>query len=436
MRHVPAMIISAGLLAVAISSLANASTDAVGTEASRAVQLVSQGDFDAARETLRTAVAGRKDASLHQAQLEGLILRSQGRNREAIDVFRFILSREPNFTPARIELSRALAEIGDSDAALHQVQAIELGSDDPEVRRQARAFGENVKSQRPHGFSGYVSFLPSTNMNRGSGQRVFTVGGLEFVIDDDSRGKSGVGVGTGAQAYRAFYLDAATRLTWAGAVDLKKYSGGPDYDELAVSTNLSLARRFGRVEFQVGPTVDYRLLAWEPYAFRYGIALGVTVDLAAHTRFYSGGTFLKQDFQTYSYLDGWTFIGYAGVRHALSPSLAVSLTGTYKAERTQRAYLDHDDTRLLAQVDREWTGGLITSVAAGIGYHDYDGDFPGTTIARRDDVWSAGLTLTNRNWSYAGFAPQLKYEYTRQKSNISFYDYDSHDVDVTFTKLF
>jgi tetratricopeptide (TPR) repeat protein len=409
---------------------------AASNAAARAVYLVSTGDFDAAREVLHKAVAGRRGEALHLAQLEGLILRKQGRLREAAEVFRLILSRDPNFTPARIELSRTLAEAGDADAALHQLQIIELGSNDPEIRRQARAYGENVKGRRPYGFSGYVSFLPSTNVNKGSGRGTFTVGGMEFKIDDDSREQSGWGVGTGANAYRTFHVDEATRLSASGAIDLKKYSGGTDFDELAGSANLSLARRFGNIELQAGPTVDYRLLGWEPYAWRYGLAASAVVDVATHTRLYSGGTLLKQNFESTSYRDGWVFLGYAGVRHALSPSLALSVTANFSVERTRLEHLDHNDARLVAQVDREWRGGLVTSFATSVGYHDYRGDFPGTDVARRDNNWSAGMTMANRNWSLRGFAPQLKYEYTRQQSNVSFYDYDSHDVDLTFTKLF
>lgn len=428
--------VAAKCMLLACSISLHSGTVSAGANSTQAIELVAQGEFAAAREVLRMTVAGRSDAPLHLAQLEGIILRKQGRNREAVDVFRFILSREPNFTPARIELSRALAEIGDRDAALHQLQVIELGSNDPEVRRQARTYGDAVKSQRPYGFSGYVSFLPSTNVNRGSRQKVFKVGDMDFVIDDDSRKQSGIGVATGANAYRTFYLDATTTINVSGAFDVKKYSGTSDFDELSLSTNLSLAKRFGRMEFSVGPTMDYRLLAWEPYAFRYGIAFGSSLDIATHTRLYAGGTFLKQSFQTYAYRNGWTFLGYTGVRHAFSPSLAASLTLTHTTERTQRDYLNHKDNRLLGQIDREWSGGLITSIAAGIGYHDYQGNYPGTSISRRDTVWSAGITAANRNWSYAGFAPQLKYEYSRQHSNISFYDYDSHDVDLTFTKMF
>lgn len=430
------MYLLAGLSTLVLAGVAAARAETLRDAATRAVALVQQGKFDAARKVLRKAVAGRPDAPLHLAELEGLILRKEGRESEAIEVFRFILSRQPNFTPARIELSRALAATGADDAALHQLQIIELGSDDPQVRREARAFSDSVKDSRPYGFSGYVSVLPSTNVNKGSGQTTFKVGDMEFVIDDASREQSGVGVGLGGNAYRRVYLGAKTQLTWNGAIDLKKYSASDDYDELAFSTNLALSRRFGRVQLQIGPVIDYRLLAWQPYALRYGAAVGGTVDASPHTRFYAGATFLKQDFVSQDYRDGWTSVTYVALRHAFSPSLAATLSGNFIAERTRRDYLDHNDVRLVAQIDREWSGGLITSVAAGIGYDDYVGDFPGTATARYDRVWNAGLTVTDRNFSFGGFAPQFSYQYTRQQSNISFYDYDSHDFDVTLTKRF
>lgn len=435
MRHLFGMAIASLLTATAPCTGAHAAAG-VGVDASRAVHLVANGDYDAARVLLRKAVAGRPDASLHLAQLEGLILRKQGRTDEAIEVFRFILSREPNFTPARIELSRALADSGEADAALHHLQVIELGSSDPEVRRQARNYGDGVKSRRPYGFSGYVSFLPSTNVNKGSGQTVFRVGDMQFEIDDDSREQSGVGVGAGVGAYRTFHVDPTTTIRWSGAVDIKKYSATDEFDELAVSTNLALAKRFGRVEVQIGPTVDYRLLAWEPYAFRYGMFAGANAKLADHTRVYAGGTYLRQDFLSASYRNGWTVLGYVGLQHAFSAATSARLTLNYALEKTQRDYLDHQDVQLIAQIDKEWRGGLITGLIGGIGYHDYDGFFPGTSTARRDDIWTAGVSVMDRDWSFNGFTPQLKYQYTRQQSNISFYDYDSHDVDVTLTKQF
>jgi len=435
----PRFMFAAVCLSVTFCSVAGAKEVAgaiVGSQDSPVITLVDKGEYEKARATLRKMVADRRDAPLHLAHLEALILSRNGHKKEAIELYRFILSRQPNFTPARIELSRTLGELGDYDAALHQSQLIELGSRDPEIRRQARAFGDNMRYQRPYGFGGYVSFLPSSNINKGSGHRTVMIGGLEFVIDDDSRERSGWGVGAGANAYRTLSLDEVTHLNFSGALDIKKYTGTADYDEAAVSTNVSLQRRMGALEVQVGPTMDYRLLGWEPYAFRYGLSLGGTYDLLERTRLYGGGTLLRQDFLSSTYRNGSIFLGYAGIKHAFTPALAVSATVNYTAERTQLEHLDHNDYRLVTQVDKEWQGGFITSFSAGVTYKGYLGEFPGTSVARQDHLWSAGMTLMNRNWSIRGFAPQLKYEYTRSKSNISFYDYDSHDVGLTFSKLF
>ncbi|KAB7613752.1 DUF560 domain-containing protein [Amylibacter sp. SFDW26] len=39
------------------------------------------------------------------------------------------------------------------------------------------------------------------------------------------------------------------------------------------------------------------------------------------------------------------------------------------------------------------------------------------------------------NWK-DGFAPQAQYSFTKQSSNVAFFDYTSHDLSVTFTKAF
>jgi len=48
----------------------------------------------------------------------------------------------------------------------------------------------------------------------------------------------------------------------------------------------------------------------------------------------------------------------------------------------------------------------------------------------------AGVTISNSQVDLGGFTPTLGYSYTRQFSNVSFFDHDSHDVSVGLTKAF
>ena len=61
---------------------------------------------------------------------------------------------------------------------------------------------------------------------------------------------------------------------------------------------------------------------------------------------------------------------------------------------------------------------------------------PFALVTRADQNLTGSLTLTKRDWNIAGFAPSLNYTYTRNFSNISLYDFDSHSVDLRLTKDF
>lgn len=399
-------------------------------------RLLATEQYDEARAIVRAATQRRADAALHFAHLEGLILAHQGRYDEAIQMFRSVLTAEPNFTPSRVELSKLLFLTGQAESALRQIETVQLGTDDPGLRRLAQGLRNRMMLDRPYGFSGYVGILPSTNVNKATDNVVFNAGEKEFQIDEDSRRKSGVGVATGGSAFRSWRLSDVNSLVWSGSADIKKYGGSGEFDEAAVSSSLVLDHRIGASTVSFGPTADFLWQAWRPYAARYGVTLNTSQPIGERTALYTNVLLMKQDYVQLDYRDGWLASGTATVRHMFSPSLSLAATGSVVAERTQKEHLDHNDYRLLFQLDKEWSGGLLTTVIAGGGQNRYLGDFPGTTTERRDERWSAGGRLAHRGLSFNGFAPQLKYEYINQKSNISFYDYASHDFGLTLIRNF
>lgn len=399
-------------------------------------QLLATGQYDRARAILRKATGNRPDAALHFAHLEGLILARERRYEEALQMFRSVLVMEPNFTPSRLELSKLLFLTGRRDAALEQIEAVQLGTEDPGLRRLAQGFRNRMVLERPYGFSGYLAVLPSTNINKATDNVVFNAGDNEFHIDDDSRRKSGVGVAFGGSSFRSWRLTDVNSLVWTGSADIRKYGSTTDFDEAALSTSLTVDHRIGAFDVSFGPTADFRWLAWKPYAGRAGVTLDTTRPLGERTRLFTNVLLMRQDYVDLNYRDGWLATGSATVRHMLSPSLALAATGSLLAERTRKEHLDHNDYRLQVQLDKEWSGGLLTTLVAGAGRSRYLGEFPGTTAERRDETWSVGGRLAHRGWSFNGFAPQLRYEYTKQKSNISFYDYDSHDVGISLIRSF
>jgi hypothetical protein len=100
------------------------------------------------------------------------------------------------------------------------------------------------------------------------------------------------------------------------------------------------------------------------------------------------------------------------------------------------AHLDHDDVSASLELDKEWEGGFLTSLWGTVAEHQYLGPFPSMEEARSDRLISVGASVASRKFTIGGLMPKLSYTFTRQFSNVAFYDYTSHDIDLSLTRNF
>lgn len=408
---------------------------------SRLDQLIAEGKIDEARALLRASLGNDVESGLHIAHFEGLILMRQERYEEAIDVFRQILNVEPNFLPSRVELARALYLTGQTGAASFHFNAISMGADDIGMKRFAQGYLERIAAEKPYGFNGYFGFVPSTNVNRGTQQKTVTTEFGTGAINPDSRQQSGIGAAAGVSGFRNVALGGGgSGLSFAGSLDVKKYFSGTTYDEANFSASASFTRKWKRHAFRIGPTADFTLYGWAPALVRYGLSGGASFQVGPRTGATVSVAVLRQDYLTQDFRDGWLVAASTNVSHMLSPSLAMGIGVGITAERATNAVdLSHNDIWVRLQADKEWKGGMLTTVFAKYENHRYLDAFSvffGFRDPRIDDRVSVGFRLAHRRLSWMGFAPQLTYEFTRQFSNIAFYDYMSHDVGLTVTRNF
>jgi hypothetical protein len=114
--------------------------------------------------------------------------------------------------------------------------------------------------------------------------------------------------------------------------------------------------------------------------------------------------------------------------------------------------------RALASLEREWINDAahlsLTGWRVGVGLaHDlpfgittytqllytsraFEGVYPGATSPRDDRRTDASVMLKKRDLDLFGFTPALQYTYTRNVSNIPFFDFHAHGVTVTLTRQF
>jgi outer membrane protein len=58
------------------------------------------------------------------------------------------------------------------------------------------------------------------------------------------------------------------------------------------------------------------------------------------------------------------------------------------------------------------------------------------TVSVRKNMIAVAISGVFRNLSYMGIAPQLEYRFTSNYSNISLHAFDSHSVNLYFTKKY
>lgn len=441
MRLLASLLLGAGLftgLALGAAGPVAAQQGAAAASAARDLRgLLDEARYDEARALLRAVFAGAPDAAIQLEHLEAVILMRQERYDEAIAALRAILTKAPDFAPSRVELARALYLSGDMKAASFHFDAINLGADDPGLKRLAQGYLERIATEKPYGFTGYFGFVPTSNVNRGTDNSEFrSVVGVG-TIAADSRRQPGNGFAAGIGAYRNFEFGKSSGVTIHGALDTKKFLTSTAFDEASVSTTVSLTHKWKQASIRVGPTAEFMLFGWQPALVRYGISGGVFTPIGPKTSLTASIAVLRQEYLAAAFRSGWLGAASASVRHMLSPSLSVTTAVGLTVERTgARADLDHNDTWLRLQVDKEWAGGLLTTAHAKVERHDYVGNFPWTLAPRQDTRLTLGGRLAHRKLSFMGFAPQLTYEFTRQYSNVAFFDYHAHDFGVTLTRNF
>lgn len=397
--------------------------------------LVQTGQYERARALLSEAIGAQPDAGLHRGQLEGMIALAGGRNEQAVVIFRAILAMRPDFLPARIALADALARAGSYEASLYHYELIALAGDAP-ARTMAAARINAVRAALPYGFSGYVSLVPSTNANRGSGHETFNVGPYKFTIDPDSRATSGIGLGAGGEAHHDFRLgpDRSVRASVAGHV--VKYLESDAFDTLQLSGSLALEQEAGLATLSIGPTVSGHWSGWEYALTRYGVDGSAQVPVGSNNLVALSFSALVQDFAVSDYRDGYRLEANAMLIHQFDAAHRIEMSFGALEETTQMPHLDHIDLSAGVAFASEWPGGLLTEFFGDYEVHDFVGSYPGIDAARQDHRWSAGATLAHRSLEVGGFVPELTYRYTRQYSNVSFFDYDSHDIDFTIRREF
>ena len=410
-------------------------------------QLLAAGQFDLAERLLsRTNYTAVSDIAVKKFYI-GSIRRAQGRNDEAIALFREILDQHPELGRVRMALATTLYQSKDDEAARHHLDLVLAESaSNPNLSNTVKSFINAIDGRRRWDASAYVTIAPSTNFNQGSQDSIVYLTdaqgtALPFVLSDANRGKSGVGISAGVQAsYRQPVADQLDVIL-SGGINTKTYR---DSDFNDAQFNIAAGPR---MQFEWGylglyGLADQRFYANELYAFSYGGLVSATVRLGPQDVTFADLTCQHRDFEKdwkgsdLRYQDGHVCAVSGRYEHAFDSLTLLRVLAGVGQERTGHGHLDNDNWNIGAGISRDLPWGISLYGQVQYTKRDFDGAYPGSGVFRSDDRWDFSTTVIKRDWIVFDMAPSLQYTYTVNGSNVGFFNYDAHSVNLTLTKRF
>lgn len=355
--------------------------------------------------------------------------------REAALLLRDLVDEKPGAVAARLELAHTLDLLGEPDAALRELRAVQAGVLPPAVARLVDRYSQAVRASRPIGASLEIAVAPSSNINNAT--RSNTLGTIlgDFDIDPHSRAQSGTGISLHGQAYR--------RLAFAGANNslLFKLSGAADlysqtqFNDIVLDLAGGPEFRIGRNQLNLELGATQRWFGQKPFmrSARVGASWARPVGSRMQVRVTGAASLV--DNQLNDLEDGKSYGGRIELERALSPNTGIGLNLS----------VDREALKDPGYSTTGWRAGLIgwhdvwrmtLSAEAEFGKLDADERLALFPNKRADRYSRFSVGVTFRQLQLHGFAPLARFTVERNKSTIEFYDFRRVRSDFGIVRAF
>lgn len=400
------------------------------------LDFVRKGDYAAARSELARKVKGRRDAPLHAALLEALILEHKGDLSAAVSLLRQILAIAPRFEPARHVLAAALARMGDQRAALFQAERLAATTTDARLRAQLHQEISAMGGGKRSGLELRFSLLPSSNANHATASQSVTLGGTPFILDPSSRRIPGIGASFGVTAWQSWLLSEDWAAIGSLSVDRSVYNRAALPRQTSLGARLEINGRIGRAALSFGPRAGRVWQDATRYFDRLGLRVAASFSLSRRAALGLDASYDRQWYPSESYRSGDLLALTPSLTYRPSQSWIFAVGLPLAREQTRRDFLDHRDLGLQFTVAHARRGGLHLRLNLGLGRARYRGTYPGMGIARNDRTVTAGLVVSDDRLHIGKLVPEFSFTRTIVMSNVGIQSYQSNDFGLAFVRRF
>jgi tetratricopeptide (TPR) repeat protein len=399
-----------------------------------AKRLILAGQTDPARRLLERVAATAPDP-VDVRFLLGTIALAEKRYADAVAIYRDILTEKPGLTRVRLELARSLFLNREDEAAEHHFHLVLSAQPPGPVADNINKFLDAIRARRDFRWTVGVSVAPDTNINVAPEDERVDLFGLPFVLDDDARQQSGVGlVASGAAEYSP-NLSERAKLESNVFVRHSEYDGST-FDDTLVSAGVGPSFRWPRTVISAQATGYYRWYGHKAYNRSLGGQVTWEQDIARRWRVSATGGFQHVDYLLNDQLDGPLYSFVAAVTYGLSSRSYLRGVFAVNYERADAVALRNTEWRYGLGYYREFGWGIIAYLQPEITFNPYKGIQPAFGRRRNDTEVRVGLSLIKRDLNLRGFSPELRYTFVKNHSSIDFYDYDRHRVEIGVSRKF
>lgn len=407
----------------------------------KAEQLVHDKRFDSAT-PLIAALGQVPELKMQQQFLAGYVAVETGDLKQAISIFRSMLTDNPGQTRVRLELARAYLLSGKESNADYHFRLAQSDENLPdEIARTIRNTRSIIRDQRIWRFNFDFGFAPDTNVNGATDAETVDINfgpvTVPVELDESARERSGIGQTAGFSGGIRLKTGNALALLVDADTRVVNYSGKAADDivvQIAAGPELRVARYASMSVQAVGQQRWYggRLTTRE-YGGKIGLQAALSQGQRVGIELDARRTISKLS-DSYT---GWQLGANATYEHLIGKSLIASASIFARRDLLNSEAFSSFNYGINLGIGGELPLGLNAGISGSISRSTFDEPLIRFSTEKRRDWRSfARAYIGSRKIRVLGFSPSVDYNYSRVDTNYDLYRMSRHRVNFKLARFF
>ena len=364
------------------------------------------------------------------------LLRSQGQYAKAIELYRGIVSRQPELTPVRMALAVALFENHQDEAASFQLEKVRVDNPPVPVATIVEQYLSEIRKRSGWRVDGGINYVSDNNINNASTDRYVKIGSFVLPRTADSLPQSGQGAAYFANLARDFNLRGQHALISSVSINGKNYWNNHAYDDLQGRVNIGYKWQDARTTVAIAPFFQVRRFGNDAYSHGYGARIEGSYLLNPHWQVAAATEWTKSNYAVRQFLNGDSLFGSFSASYA--PNAQTVLFGGVDVLNDSTREASESSVRKTARLG--WVQDLPFNLSfraqASIGRRVFK-DAPSLFgMQRKDNELNYSLTLWHRRLYFWGIMPKLTWAHEQVKSSVGIANYKKDRVFLSLDKRF